>query len=86
MKLWILIGYFLLGALLDVLATIDVIAVQKRDAAKSALVSFILTVVSYVAFYYIMNSPEYLMEILFYSLGGSTGAYIIIKRTKSNEH
>lgn len=82
MNLWILIGYYCLGALLDVLATIDVIAVQKRKAAKSATVSFISTVVSYVAFYWIMNSPEYLTEIMFYALGGSIGAYFIIKRTK----
>jgi hypothetical protein len=36
--------------------------------------------ISYVMFYYIIQSPQYLMEIFAFSLGGSVGAYIIIKR------
>ena len=74
-----LAAYFLIGGLLDILATMDVIAVQQRKAFRSAFVSFITTVISYVVFYYIMNSPQFLAEILIYSLGGSVGAYYIIK-------
>ena len=72
--------YFIIGALLDILGTIDIKAVQNGRAFKSAFVSFVNTVISYVVFYYIIQSPQYLLEIFFFALGGSVGAYIIIKR------
>ena len=71
--------YFVIGALLDILGTIDVKAVQNGKAGRSAIVSFLNTMISYILFYYIIQSPEYLMEIFFFALGGSVGAYFIIK-------
>lgn len=75
-----LILYFIIGALLDILATIDVRAIQKGQAAKSSIVSFINTMISYLVFYYILRSPEYLFETFAFALGGSVGAYYIIKK------
>lgn len=72
--------YFVIGALLDILGTIDIKAVQNGQALKSASVSFLNTMISYVMFYYIIQSPQYLLEITAFALGGSIGAYFIIKK------
>lgn len=72
-------AYFIVGALLDILGTIDIKAVQNGKALRSASVSFLNTMVSYTMFYYIIQSPQYLLEIIAFSLGGSIGAYYIIK-------
>lgn len=74
------IVYFLVGGLLDILSVIDLKAVQHNKALKSATVTTISTIISYVIFYMIIQSPEALSEILFYALGGGVGAYIIIKK------
>lgn len=71
--------YFVVGALLDILGTIDIKAVQNGKALRSASVSFLNTMLSYIMFYYIIQSPQYLLEITAFSLGGSVGAYYIIK-------
>lgn len=71
--------YFIIGALLDVLGTIDIKAVQNGKAMRSASVSFANTMISYIMFYYIIQSPQYLLEIISFSLGGSVGAYYVIK-------
>ena len=72
--------YFIIGAMLDILGTIDVKAVQNGQALKSSFVSFINTMLSYISFYYIITSPEYLTEITFFAFGGSIGAYYVIKK------
>lgn len=72
--------YFIIGALLDILGTIDIKAVQNGKALRSASVSFANTMISYIMFYYIIQSPQYLLEIIAFSLGGSVGAYFIIKK------
>jgi len=71
--------YFIIGATLDILGTIDVKAVQNGKAFRSASVSWINTIISYVSFYYIIQSPEYFLEILSFATGGAIGAYWIIK-------
>lgn len=47
---------------------------------KSAVVSFFSYVVSWLIFYEILHSPQAIVEIIVYSLGGSVGAYYIIKK------
>ena len=79
-QILILIFYFIIGAVLDILGTIDIKAVQNGKAMRSASVSFANTVISYVMFYYIIQSPQYLLEIISFALGGSIGAYYIIKK------
>lgn len=76
----ILLFYFFVGALLDILGVVDIKAIQHNQAGKSAVVSFIITVISYVCFYFIITSPDAIMEILFYAAGGGAGAYYIIKK------
>lgn len=71
--------YFLIGAALDILGTLDVKAVQNGKALRSATVSWINTIISYISFYYIIQSPEYLLEIVCFATGGSLGAYWVIK-------
>lgn len=63
-----------------ILGTIDIKAVQNGKALRSASVSFANTMISYIMFYYIIQSPQYLLEIIAFSLGGSVGAYFIIKK------
>jgi len=70
----------MIGAIQDILGTLDVKAVQNDKALKSAIVSWINTILSWVAFYYIIQSPDYLVEILAYATGGAFGAYYIIKK------
>jgi hypothetical protein len=72
--------YFVSGALLDILATIDIKAVQNRKAFRSSFVTFLNTIISYILFYYIIQSPEYLLEIISFASGGAVGAYVIIKK------
>lgn len=74
-----LLLYFFIGALLDILATIDVRAIQEGKALKSSFVSFVNTMISYLVFYYIITSPEYVIEIISFAFGGSVGAYYIIR-------
>lgn len=71
--------YFGIGAVLDILGTIDVKAVQNGKALRSATMSWINTIISYISFYYIIQSPEYLLEIVSFATGGAVGAYWIIK-------
>jgi uncharacterized protein YebE (UPF0316 family) len=73
-----LLLYFIIGAVLDILATIDVIAVQDRSALLSSTVSFVLTMVSYAVFWKIMESPDRWSQLIVYALGGSVGAYLVI--------
>lgn len=75
-----LIIYFVAGALLDILATIDIKAIEHHRALRSAFVSFLNTMISYTIFYFIIQSPEYLLEITSFALGGSIGAFVIIKK------
>jgi len=67
----------------DILGTIDVKAVQNNKAFRSSVVSWINTVLSWVAFYYILRNPsleEDMITILAYATGGAVGAYYIIKK------
>lgn len=72
--------YFLIGALLDILSVIDLKAVQHNKAFKSAFVSFLSTMIGYYVYAEIIKAPEYVWELFAYALGGSVGAYLIIKR------
>ena len=74
--------YFIVGAMQDILGTIDVKAVQNNKAFRSSVVSWLNTVLSWIAFYYIMSDPnidEDIIVILAYATGGAVGAYYIIK-------
>lgn len=75
-----LVIYFLVGGLLDILSIIDLKAVQHNQAFKSASVTTISTIISYLIFYIIIQSPQAINEIIAYALGGGVGAYIIIKK------
>lgn len=74
----------MIGALIDILATIDIKAVQYGMAGRSAVVTFVNTVLSYTVFYYIITSPEYMAEIIAFALGGAIGAYFIIRGYNEN--
>ena len=76
----ILFLYFFVGALLDILSVIDFKAVQYRQAFKSAVVTFISTMVSTYCFYYIVKEPDALLEITMYALGGSVGTYYLLTK------
>lgn len=75
-----LIIYFVVGGLQDVLSTIDVKAVQNNKALRSASVTFINTLISYIIFYFIIASPQFLMEVFAYAMGGAICTYVVIKK------
>jgi len=73
------------GALLDILATMDVQAVAKNQALKSASVSWIGTIIAYAMFYNIITGPDFLLGIIVYASGGFAGTMFIM-RLKSIQH
>ena len=75
-----LLLYFVAGFLLDMLATLDIQAVQKNQAYRSASVSFIGTVLSYWIFYSIIISPDFIEGLISYALGGAVGTILTMKR------
>lgn len=77
--------YFLIGAILDILGTLDVQAVQKRKPLMSGIVSFIGSVISiligtFIAVDFVQTGNTWLMvaQICSYSLGGSIGGSSMI--------
>lgn len=82
----ILIIYFIIGAILDILSIVDFKAVQHFNALRSALVSFIASLLSWACFYYIITSPEVLSGIIAYSLGGAVGTYALLKSKRSQAY
>jgi len=75
MKLFL---YFLVGLLLDILATVDIIAVQRQYALLSATMTLLLTVIGCLALAKIILSPDRIPELIAYGLGGGVGAYLTV--------
>jgi len=73
---------FIAGFLWEILATIDIQAVQRGEALKSALATFILTFLGYTIFYNIIKSPDVYLHIIIFALGCAVGAYVTIKYNK----
>lgn len=73
-----IIVLFLVGFVLDVLATLDMQAVNKNKPLKSGIYTFVLTVLNYGALANIIVNQNIWIEILVYGLGGAIGAYLTI--------
>ena len=73
---------FFVGFIWEILATIDIQAVQKGQAAKSAIVTIILAFSGDTIFYNIIKSPDAYGQFAILSLGCGLGAYITIKWNK----
>lgn len=74
--------YFAVGFVLDVLATVDIRAVQKKQAGLSAFMTIVGTILGTLVFIYIIKSPEFIPQVIAYAVGGGVGAFLIIKRGK----
>lgn len=72
----------LVGFIWEILATIDIIAVQQKKAFLSAMVTFILTWGGYTILYNLIPSPDFYWEITCLAMGCGLGAYITIKWNK----
>lgn len=74
---------FLIGFFLDMLATLDMIAVYQKEAMRSGVISFIITIFSLgVAVNICITKSNQLrkwIEIISYALGGAIGAYLTIR-------
>lgn len=81
--------YFLIGAILDILGTLDTMAVLKHKPVMSGIVSFIGTLIGTLIIVDFAQNEDLLMTILYvsaYGIGGSVGGssmiYLDIKNRK----
>jgi hypothetical protein len=68
----LLILYFVIGFIEDMLATIDIKAVQRNKAYTSAVITFTLTVTGLGVFYNIITTEDW-AGIVSYAMGGAMG-------------
>lgn len=87
----LLIGYFIVGFLQDMLATVDVAAVFKKRAHLSATMGTINTILGYVVWGSILINldpskglldPEFIIGILSYACGGYVGTIYAMRRVE----
>lgn len=69
---------FIAGFVLEIIATIDVIAVQKRQALLSGCMTFIMVGLGYAVFYNIIILPDAYLNIFANGLGAGVGGFITI--------
>jgi len=74
--------YFAVGVVQDLLITSYYQAIAKQFPAKSAVLSFVVTLVNLSVLYGIINGiqDQVATIILVYALGCGVGTYIIVKR------
>jgi len=79
--------YFILGLLYDTVFTRFCIAVQKREAFLSGLLSFILTCFACLVLYNLVLGPDAIRGILSYGAGCSIGTYgtVLYKSRKKQD-
>lgn len=73
---------FFAGFILEIIATIDIQAVQRGEALKSALATFIMVFLGYTVFYNIVISPDVIWNIVVNASGAGLGGFITIKFNK----
>jgi len=79
----LLIGYFVVGFIQDMLATIDVQAVYKNKPYLSASMGTINTILGYTVFYSIIISPDFMLGLICYAMGGFFGTVFAMKKIKT---
>lgn len=84
----ILITYFAIGLVQDVLGVIDFKATQHNKAGLASVIGFISEYAGYIVFYFIISAPgvlegdnweRALVELGVYCLGGAIGNYSTMK-------
>lgn len=78
------ITYFLVGVLLDVLGTIDTQCIIDKKPFKSAIISFMITMVWVFILSSIIVSSDKVIATISYALGGAVGSYFTVKRNRKN--
>lgn len=78
----LLLTYFAVGFLQDMLATIDVKAVYLNKPYLSASMGWINTILGYTVFYSIIIGPDFIAGLLFYATGGFLGTIVAMRKTK----
>ncbi len=73
-----LILYFLAGLATDLVVTVWYIAIYEKKPMLAAVFSFILTMLTYGVFYTMIVGPDFLLNLIFYGLGGSVGTAVTI--------
>lgn len=81
----IVLLYFFIGALLDILSVIDLKAVQFKQAFRSAVVTFVSTMVSTYTYIYVAREPNSHAEVFAYALGGAVGTYYLLTKGYNEE-
>lgn len=84
MDIWYKLFLFVAGFILDVLGTLDTLAVQKQKPSNSAFYSFTLTMLGYTVFYDIIITGDVYLNIAIYALGGALGGYVTILWDKNH--
>lgn len=78
-----IILYFVIGFVLDVLGTLDVQCVIDKKPIRSAVLAFIITLIYIFVLSQIILSPDMIENALSYALGGAVGSYFTVKRRRS---
>ena len=73
-----LLRFFIIGFILDVLATMDILFVANHLWLGVGFSSFLLTYIGYDTTFKLIESPERRIEIISFALGGSLGAMITL--------
>jgi hypothetical protein len=72
-----LLGYFLAGILYDVLLALYYIAITEQRVGSSFIWSVIANIYSYTVLYTLILSPNFVYQLIAYSLGGGVGTALI---------
>lgn len=78
----LLILYFFVGLVYDVIITLYYLAITDRKPALAGFWSFIITMVGTFVLYEIIPSRDFLGQLIAYSLGCAVGTFLTIKHNK----
>jgi uncharacterized protein YebE (UPF0316 family) len=81
----LLLAYFIVGFLQDMLATIDVKAVYLNKPYLSASMGWINTILGYTVFYSIIIGPDFIAGLLCYATGGFIGTVFAMKKMRKSK-
>jgi len=81
---WIVLLYFIVGVVGDILITLYYLAITDRRAAMAAFWSFIITMVQVFVLYKLVLSEEFILGLSAYAVGAAVGTYYTIKYNKQS--
>jgi hypothetical protein len=77
--------YFLAGVAYDILLTLYYMAVTEKRVGSSFVWSVIANLYSYTIIYFLILSPNFVYQLISYSIGGGIGTALITYYKKKKE-